>query len=59
MEKESRQRILRTPKHKIPIGEVVKKPDGNYSVRIKKPGGREIEEVALDQLLTMIMKQAD
>ena len=53
------KRLIYTPKEKIPIGEAVKKPDGRYCLRIKKPKGEEIEEVPLDQLLSMVINEAD
>ena len=59
MEKKNRVRVLKTPVHKIPIGEAVKKPDGRYCIRIKKPKGEEVEEVPLDQLLSMVVTEAD
>ena len=59
MEKKSKARLLKTPIHKIPIGEAVKKPDGRYCIRIKRPKGEEVEEVLLDQLLSMVVTEAD
>lgn len=51
--------LIRTPVHKIPIGEAVKKPDGHYSLRIKKPKGSEYEELPLDHLISMVVTEAD
>ena len=52
-------KLIRTPVHKIPIGEAVKKPDGHYSLRIKKPKGSEYEELSLDHLISMVVTEAD
>lgn len=51
--------LIRTPVHKIPIGEAVKKPDGHYSLRIKKPKGSEYEELSLDHFISMVVAEAD
>ena len=51
--------LIRTPVHKIPIGEAVKKPDGHYSLRIKKPKGSEYEELSLDHLISMVVAATD
>ena len=45
----SKPHLIKTPVHKIPIGEPVKNPDGHYSIRIKKPKGNEYEELSLDR----------
>ena len=55
----SKKRIVKTPKHKIPIGEAVKNPDGHYSLTIKRSKGSDTEEVALDQLYFMVKEMAD
>lgn len=52
-------KLIRTPVHKIPIGEAVKKPDGHYSLRIKKPKGSEYEELSLDRFISMVVAEAD
>lgn len=49
--------LIKTPVHKIPIGEAVKKPDGHYSLRIKKPKGSEYEELSLDHLISMVVTE--
>ena len=59
MEKGTRPKIVRTPVHGSPIGEAIKNPDGHYSLKIKKPKGPEVEEVALDQLFSMVMSEAE
>ena len=59
MMKVEHSKIIRTPKYNIPIGEAVKNPDGHYSLKIKKAKGPEIEEVTLDQLFSMVMKQSE
>lgn len=59
MGKSSQSKIVRTPIHGIPIGEAIKKPDGHYSLKIKRPKGQEVEEVALDQLFSMVMNEAE
>ena len=51
--------LIKTPVHKIPIGEAVKKPDGHYSLRVKKPKGSEYEELSLDHLISMVVAEAD
>ena len=51
--------LIKTPVHKIPIGEAVKKPDGHYSLRIKKHKGSEYEEVPLDHLISMVVTEAN
>ena len=55
----SKPRLIRTPVHKIPIGEAVKEPDGHYSLRIKKPKGKDYEELSLDHLISMVITEAD
>ncbi|MDY5797494.1 MAG: hypothetical protein SPJ86_01470 [Eubacteriales bacterium] len=52
-------KLIRTPVHKIPIGEAVKKPDGHYSLRIKKPKGSEYEELSLDRFISMVVAEAE
>ncbi len=59
MERKERSRLVKTPKHHIPIGEAIKDDNGFYSVRIKKPGAKEVEVISLDRLNRMIMEQAD
>lgn len=59
MNQNKKPRVLKTPVHKIPIGEAVKKPDGRYCLRIKRPKGDDIEEVPLDQLMSMVVTEAD
>ena len=51
--------LIKTPVHKIPIGEAVKKPDGHYSLRIKKPKGSEYKELSLDRLISMVVTEAE
>ena len=59
MEQRKRSRMVKTPICGIPIGEAIKKPDGHYSLRIKKSGGSDEEEIALDQLFTLVMNKAE
>ena len=54
-----KSRLIKTPIHRIPIGEAVKKPDGHYSLRIKKPKGNEYEELSLDRFISMVIAKAD
>ncbi len=51
--------IIKTPVHKIPIGEAVKKADGHYSIRIKRPQSSEYEELSLDHLISMVVAATD
>ena len=55
----AKPKLIRTPVHKIPIGEAVKKPDGHYSLRIKKPKGSEYEELSLDRVISMVVAEAE
>lgn len=55
----SKPHLIKTPVHKIPIGEPVKNPDGHYSIRIKKPKGNEYEELSLNHLISMVVMEAD
>lgn len=59
MERKRSPKIIRTPKFRIPIGEAVKNADGHYSLKIKKPKSPEIEEVTLDQLIKMVLSEAE
>lgn len=54
-----KRKLLKTPLHKIPIGEVYKSGDGHYGIRIKKPKGKEYEDLPLDRLLSMVVSEAD
>ena len=51
-------RIIKTPVHKIPIGVPFRSKDGRYGLRIKKPQSQEYEEIELEQLFEMVVKQA-
>lgn len=51
--------LIKTPVHNIPIGEPVKTSDGHYCIRIKKPKGSEYEDLPLDCLISMVVKEAD
>ena len=51
-------RMVRTPVYHIPIGEAVISPDGHYSLRIKRAKSNEIEEVPLDELLSLVVSKA-
>lgn len=55
----SKPHLIKTPVHNIPIGEPVKTPDGHYCIRIKKPKGSEYEDLTLDCLISMVVKEAD
>ena len=59
MKSEKRTRLVRTPIHKIAIGEAIKEPDGHYSLRIKRPDKAEYEVIALDQLFSIVMNEAE
>ena len=59
MENKYRPRIVKTPQFNIPIGEAIKKPEGHYSLRIKKAKSQEVEVIPLDQLNKMIMQEAE
>ena len=50
-----RVKLLHTPKYGIPIGEAITYPDGRHAIRIKRHNGKEIEEVPLDALVTMLV----
>lgn len=52
-------RLIRTPVHSIPIGEAFRKPDGHYTLRIKKARSTEYEDLPLDQLLSMVVAGAE
>ena len=54
-----KRKLLKTPLHKIPIGEAYKSGDGHYGIRIKKPKGQEYEDLPLDRLLSMVVSEAD
>lgn len=54
-----RKKIIRTPLHGIPIGEALRRPDGRYILRIKRPKGNEIEDVPLERLLSMVVRTAE
>ena len=55
----TQSRMVKTPVHKIPIGEAFKGQDGHYTLRIKKSKGKEMEEVPLDKLLSMVVSVAE
>lgn len=48
-----RPKLIYTPEHHIPIGEVVEK-DGSRALKIKKAGDKKEETITLDELLTLI-----
>lgn len=52
-------RLVRTPIHKIPLGETIKKSDGTYALRVKKPKSNEYEEVPMDILMSIMVKEAE
>ncbi len=56
---QDKRMLLRTPQYKIPIGVPIKRDDGTYMLRIKKPNGREVEDVTLDDLVGMMIKGAE
>ena len=59
MENVTRRKMIRTPLHGIPIGEALRRPDGRYILRIKRPKGNEIEAVPLERLLSMVVRTAE
>ena len=59
MSKNQKIKIVRTPLHNIPVGEPIKHNDGHYSLRLKKPGEQVFEDVAIDQLFSMVISEAE
>jgi hypothetical protein len=59
MTDQEKPHLIKTPIHKIPIGEAIKAPDGRYTLRIKKPKGAEVEEIPLEKLISMVISEAD
>lgn len=56
--KDQKKRLLRTPKYKIPIGEPIKMADGGYALRIKRPNGSDVEEISMEKMFAMVVKEA-
>ena len=56
---ETRPRMVRTPLLKIPIGEPIRNAEGRLGLRMKKQGEQEYEDVWLDQMLSMIAREAN
>lgn len=51
--------VLKTPKHKIPIGIPYKTPDGKYMLQLKKHKSSDVEDLSIDSLLSMVISGAD
>ena len=50
-------KMVYTPKHHIPLGQLVMTPEGELSLRVKK--GAACEEVSLSKLLRMFVHAVD
>ena len=55
----SRPRILKTPLHRIPLGVPFKSSDGRYGIRVKKPQGKEYEDLLIESLISMVISEAE
>ena len=49
------RKLIRTPIHNIPIGEAVRTADGRLSLRIKKPNGKEVEEMPVEVYVAWVI----
>ena len=52
------RKLIRTPIHRIPIGEAIRTADGRLSLRIKKPNGKEVEEMPVEAYVAWVIKGA-
>ena len=59
MSEEARRKMIYTPVRHIPIGEAIKKPDGTYTLRIKRNNRDEFEEIPLERLCTSVIMNAE
>ena len=51
-------RMIYTPKNRIPIGEAVKRPDGSHAIRVKNPRTNRTDEITLDSLVEEVVQKA-
>ena len=57
--KNKKKKMVYTPNCHIPIGEAVKKENGEYALRIKKPNSPDIEVVSIVELMSEVIQTAD
>ena len=57
--KNKKKKMVYTPKCHSPIGEAVKKENGEYALRIKKPNSPDIEVVSIVELLSEVIQTAE
>ena len=57
--KKQKKKMVYTPKCHIPIGEAVKKENGEYALRIKKPNSPDIEVVSIVELMSEVIQTAE
>ena len=50
--------LIKSPVYGIPIGESIRLKTGRYVLRIKKAASSKIEDVPLDTLISIIIKEA-
>lgn len=51
--------FIKTPRLNVTLGKAYKKPDGTYGLRIKKPHTSLYEDVTVDEILKMIISNAE
>lgn len=59
MKPRSPTKMIYTPVHRIPIGEAIKRPDGTYALRVKKPSKDEFDEIPLETLCSSVVMSAE
>ena len=52
-------KMIYTPERRIPVGEAVKKSDGTYALRVKKPNENKYDEIPLDALCSSVVLNAE
>ena len=53
------KKMIYTTKARIPVGEAVKRPDGTYALRVKKPSEDKYDEIPLDTLFSKVVMSAE
>jgi len=52
-------KMIYTPKARIPVGEAVKRPDGTYALRVKKPSEDKYDEIPLEALFSKVVMSVE
>lgn len=59
MKTKKNKNMVYTPERSIPIGVAIKTEEGEYALKIKKAGKREIEIVPIGKLMSQVIKAAE